>query len=325
MILTFGQLLATLSPYIGRAGSCDTTDPATRLKVASLLQEYVMRAGSLRKWNLTTRSNSFTLPKDLAIILKVKVNGVTEQPLSTWYEFFDNVGGSDMSCYDSQEWANGVIQEVNNYPTVYDHTGGYVLAELGKKCGKSGSITTIQGVDEKGEDIYTKHKGALIHGELLSLEPGVTKRTNRYFSKIISITKDVTDDYVRYLSQGSKGSQPSLLSLLAAKETTAQFRRAKIVGTRCHQSNCYSITILGRVEIQSDYHNNDIVPITELGGVEALAQAKQSVINNNIAAAGFKFQVVDRNIEDANMYNRSTDSTFDIVKDLSAGDIDHLS
>lgn len=324
MLLTFRQLLDTVSPYIGRAGTCDLTDPKTRLAVTTLLQEYLHRADSLRRWTLTTKSNVFTLPKDLAVILRVKVNGVVNQPLSQWYEFFDSTSESDKRCLEDQSWATGVIQEVNNFPTIYDHTGGYVIAELSPKCTGKPATTIIQGVDDKGQSIYTSHKGESIHGEILTLEAGVAKRTTRFFSKITSITKDTTDGYVRYLSQTVKGTQPTLLSLLAAKEITAQFRRARIVGNQCNPQNCYSITVLGRVEVQADYHDNDIIPLTELSGIKSLAQAAQSIDNNDVAAAGFKYQLVDRKVEDANMYNRSNGNVFDIVVDLSGGDIDYL-
>lgn len=325
MILTFKNLLDTVSPYIGRAGTCDIKNPANRLAVTTMLQEYLHRAGSLRRWNLTTKSNTFTLPKDLAVILKVKINGVVNQPLSSWYEFFDSTSESDKRCLEDQQWATGVIQEVNNYPTIYDHTGGYVIAELSPKCSGKAATTIIQGLDHNRQSIYTPHKGESIHGEILTLEQGVAKRTTKYFSKITSITKDETDGYVRYLSQTVKGTQPTLLSLLAAKETAAQFRRARIVGSQCQSDSCYSITVLGRVEVQADYHDNDIIPLTELSGIKTLAQASQSLETNDVASAGFKYQLVDRKVEDSNMYNRSNDNMFDVVFELSGGDIDHLS
>lgn len=327
MLLTFGQLAGIVAPFLGRSGACDLNDQATRLNIAALLQEYIFRAGSIATWKLTTHNNTFTLPRDLAVILKVKINGVTETAFSPWYEFFDGVGAQDHSCR-GEEWASGVIQDVNNFPTVYDLPceGGYVLAELGRKCSSklNPGYTIIQGIDKDGNDVYTKHKGENIHGERLDLESGVAKRSNVFFKKITAITKSQTDDYVKYLYQTDKTKTPRSLSLLAAKETVANFRRARIIGDKCLPEHKYSISVLGRVEIFSDYHDNDIIPLKEIAGIKNLAQANQSTSNNNIEAAGFKYQLTDAVITNANEYQRNTDSTLDYVHDLSPGSIDHL-
>jgi len=328
MIITFGQLLKLIAPYLGRSGvgDCSFSDPATRLKAASVLQEYIQRSGSLKKWTVYSRNNTITLPRDLALILKVKINDAVQTAHSTWYEFYDQLAPREFdNCGD---WQAGVIQEVNTFPTVYDisSSGGYVLAEIGKRCKDVKDVYTIvQGISaDTGEDIYTTHKGELIHGERLDLESGVAKRTRSRFKAVTAITKSETDDYVKYYQQVSKESTPTLLALLAPKETVAEFRRAKILSQKCDRNKCYKIDILGRVNILSDYHDNDIIPVTELSAIETIAQAKQSTTGNNLAAAGFKYQLVDRQIEDAAQYNRAHDTSLDIDYESSPGSIDEL-
>lgn len=328
MIITFGQLLELVGPFLGRAGtgSCTFTDPATRLKAASLIQEYVQRSGSLKKWCVYSRNNTFTLPRDLSLILKVKINDAVSPVHSKWYEFYDQLAPREFD--NCGNWQAGIIQEVNDFPTVYDMAscGGHVLAEIGKRCKVATNVyTIIQGISaDTGEDVYTTHKGELIHGERLDLESGVAKRTRTRFKTITNITKSETDDYVKYYQQATKESTPSMLSLLAPKETIAEFRRAKILDNKCDRSKCYKINILGRLNVLSDYHDNDIIPITDLSAIETIAQAKQSATGNNLQAAGFKYQLVDRQIEDAQQYNRVQDSSIDVDFESSPGSIDSL-
>lgn len=330
MIVTFGNLLQVVAPFLGRsgAGSCSLTDPATRLKAATLLQEFVQRSGTLRKWALYSRDNIVTLPRDLALILKVKIGDEVEKVHSKWYEFYDQVGAREFDS--ANDWQAGVIQEVNTFPTVYDiprcSGGAYVLAEIGQRCKKPvGLFTTIQGVSaDTGEDVYTTHNGVLIHGERLDLEAGVAKRTRTRFRKITNITKSETEDYVKYYQQTDKGQTPTILSLLTPKELIADFRRAKILTGRCDTTKCYKLSVLGRVNVLSDYHDNDVIPVTDITAIETLAQAKQSTAGNNLQAAGFKYQLVDRQIEDEQQYNRVQDNSLDIDFDTSPGSIDSL-
>lgn len=328
MIITFGSLLKLVAPNLGRAGvgDCNFQDPATRLKVVSLIQEYVQRSGSLKKWSVYSRNNIITLPRDVAVVLKVKINGAVSPLHSHWYEFYDQLAPREFdNCGD---WQSGVIQEVNPYPTVYDMEpcGGHVLAEIGKRCKAATNVSTvIQGISaDTNEDVYTTHQGVLIHGEHLDLVSGVAKRTRTRFKTVTNITKSETDDYVKYYQQVSKDVSPTLLSLLAPKETVAEFRRAKIYDKKCSPRQCYKLDILGRVNILSDYHDNDIIPITDLSAIETLAQAKQATGSNNLAAAGFKYQLADRQIEDSAQYNRVQDSSLDVDYESSPGSIDYL-
>lgn len=328
MLLTFRQLLDVIGVHLGRAGtgSCAFSDPAVRLKAASVLQEYIQRSGSLKKWTVYSRNNTFTLPRDLALILKVKINDAVAPVHSLWYEFFDQLAPREFD--NCGNWQAGVIQEVNTFPTVYDiaNCGGYVLAEIGKRCKEAVDVyTTIQGISaDTGEDVYTTHKGVLIHGERLELVSGVAKRTRTKFKHITGITKSETDDYVKYYQQAEHAATPTLLALLAPKETIAEYRRAKILDNKCNRNNCYKIDILGRVNILADYHDNDIIPVTDLSAIETIAQAKQATVGNNLPAAGFKYQLVDRQIEDAQQYNRVQDNSIDIDFDSSPGSIKEL-
>lgn len=328
MQITFLQLMQLIGPYIGRAGSgdCDFDNPATRLKVTTILQEYIQRSGSLKKWCVFSRDNCITLPRDLSIILKAKINDAVQPVHSKWFEFYDQAAPREFERCSG--WEAGIIQQVNTYPTVYDvqSCGGYVLAEIGKRCKKAeGQYTIIQGISaDTNQDVYTTHKGELIHGERLDLESGVAKRSRTRFRSITSLTKSETDDYVKYYQQESKTTKPVMLSLMAPKEVVGEFRRAKILDSRCDRRSCYKIDILGRINILSDYHDNDIIPVTDLTAIETMAQAKQAATGNNLQAAGFKYQLVDRQIDDAAMYNRVQDSSLDIDFELSPGSIETL-
>lgn len=328
MDITFGQLAEVLLPYLGRsgAGSCSLSDPTTRLKVTSLIQEYVQRSGTLRKWVLYARQKTVTLPRDLGVILKIKINDRPEPMHSKWYEFYDQVGEQEFqSCID---WKAGMIQEVNTFPTIQNipKCGGYVLAEIGKRCKEiTNQYTIIQGIDaDTGEDVFSTYNNELIHGERLDLEQGVIKRSQRRFRIITNITKSETDDYVKYYFQTSKSAGLESLSLLTPRETVGSFRRANILSDKLDPINCYRITVLGRVNVRSDYHDNDLIPITDITSIETLAQAKQASANNNIQVAGFKYQLADRQIEDEKLYNETSDVSLNVDYATSPGSIDEL-
>lgn len=328
MIITFGSLLELIAPSLGRAGTgnCDFTNPSVRLKAVSLLQEYVQRSGSLKKWEIYSRNNIVTLPRDLALIRKVKINDEVSTVHSPWYEFFDQLAPREFE--NCGNWQKGIRQEVNTFPTVYDvdPRGAYVLADLGKRCKTSTTgYTIIKGIcADTGEDVYTTHKGELIHGERLDLEQGFSKRTTRRFKVVTDISKSETDDYVKYFQQIDKSHKPTMLSLMTPKETNAEFRRARILDQRCNPRECYKLNILGSVNVLFDYHDNDVVPITDLPGIETLADAKQSSKGNNLAAAGFKYQLADKQIEDSNQYSRTQDNSLDVDYESSPGSIDYL-
>ncbi len=328
MIITFGSLLKLVAPNLGRAGAGDCTfqDPAVRLKVVSLIQEFVQRSGSLKKWEVYSRNNIFTLPRDLATIKKLKINGAVSTVHSHWYEFYDQLAPREFD--NCGNWQSGILQEINSFPTVYDIDcrGAYVLAEIGKRCKVvKDAYTVIQGISaDTNEDVYTTHKGVLIHGERLDLEQGFSKRTRTRFKKITNIVKSETDDYVKYYQQLDKKQSPTLLSLLAPKETAADFRRAKILDKKCDCNQSYKLSILGTVNVLSDYHDNDIIPISDLPGIQTLAQAQQSTQGNNLPAAGFKYQLLDKQIEDSQQYNRVQDTSIDVDFESSPGSIDTL-
>lgn len=328
MIITFGSLLELVAPSLGRAGTgnCDFTNPSTRLKAISLIQEYVQRSGSLKKWEIYSRNNIVTLPRDLALIRKAKIDDKVSTVHSPWYEFFDQLAPREFD--NCSNWQKGLRQEVNTFATVYDINprGAYVLAEIGKRCKVvTGAYTIIKGISaDTGEDVYTTHKGELIHGERLDLEQGFAKRTKTRFKKITDISKSETDDYVKYFQQTDKKVTPTFLSLLTPKETNAEFRRAVILDPKCDSNQCYKLNILGSVNVLSDYHDNDVIPITDLPAIETLADAKQSGKGNNLAAAGFKYQLADRQIEDSAQYSRTQDSSLDIDYESSPGSIDNL-
>lgn len=329
MLITFGQLLQIVGPFLGKAGTgdCDFKNPRTRLAAATLIQEFVQRSGAERKWVLFSKNNIVTLPRDLAIIVQAKIDDKPVTAHSQWYEFYDKATPGEFD--DCNDWQRGLMQEQNTFATAYDISGcsgGYVLAEIGLRCAAAkGVYTIIQGVSaDTGQEVFTTYQGNTIHGERLDLESNVAKRSRTRFRTISSITKSETDDFVKYYQQVEKTSVPTAIALLEPKETIAQFRRVRILDRRCRPEHCYKITVLGRVEVRADYHDNDIVPITDPGALKTIAQANQAADNNNFAAAGFKYQLTDRKIEDGAMYNRGSDPSLNISTDSSPGDIDVL-
>lgn len=325
MLITFEQGFKYVGPFLGKNGyaECDIIDPTARLHFCVLLEQYVNRNGTEKKFCIRTCDNCFTYPRDMAKAIKVKINGKVETVGSFWYEFQDGV-----DCSEDNWGLAGIVQEPNTFPTVFDvpKTGAYVLAELSKFCkNKEGLTTIIQGLDaESNEEVYTQHKGELIKGEVLTLEPGVSKRTNKRFSKITNIIKDETLDWVQYRYQSNKSDTPRFLSKMAPRETVGEFRRGKLTGHEMDDGCCYELTILGRVLVRSDYHNNDVIPVSSLEALRQTAEAMQAAANNNIPVLTAKLQLADRIMDDKHEYDRVGEEPFNFVRVLSAGSIRHI-
>lgn len=323
MGVRFGKIKKALCKYAGVSGVCESTPEAHDFAI-EVLRDYLAAGGEgtgLAKWQVYTKNSEWIpLPADLDVIVKVKIDEQSALVADHWFEFFDSPTDCDMrDCKPL-----GVQPEVATYPTLYDIprcAPGYVLSEGGMGCPESckDSYFIVQGLDEKGQDIYTYHNNKLIHGEYLNISSHQVFRSTKKFSKITGVVKSDTKGYAKLHYQASKEAPLSLLGMYAPTENVGAFKRARILGVS--DSCCHKITILGRVKVREWYADDDVVPVSDIGTLRLLAQSKQSVDNNNLQAADFKYRLTKDKIESTNSYARVSENSFDIIHVSAPGAI----
>lgn len=314
--ITFGTLVSRLARYAGRSGVCDDAQEAKTFAL-EILEEYLNSGGEkggIHKWSVKVCNGCFTLPPDLAVPLKIKAGCETGIVSSEWYEFYDFATMAECEC--SSDAGLSLQMEVNPFPTVFDipSCGAHVVAGMDLDCpltvkGNDVPHVTIQGVAE-GKDVWTTYKGQQIHGERLDLLSNKLVRSQTVFERLTQVTISKTIGKKTLWAQLPGAETLMFLSEYAPSQTIGRFRRAKIAGL----SGQETVTILGRIQVKDNYADNDLVPVTNMSAVIRLAKSRQSEENSNYAGAAFSMQRAEKNISDANDYNRTgQDDPFDII------------
>lgn len=322
MIITFGQARKIVAQFAGKSGKCAESEDA-RLFTLDVIQRLLFTGanGADRKWSFHLCNGVFTAPNDLEIPLKVKIDGYPDHVWSRWYEFSDALAAD---C-QSREFKSGFIEEPNQYFTVYDlpATGARIVA-LPIAEEDADVRITIQGFTAAGQDIYTECDGQTIHGIQLAIQRNPPKRSSIDMARISGIEKSITKDYVRLYWQklndaGTKIIAQGFLTEIAPSETHPSLRRFKVPGARC---DCpVKVTVLGKVKMMDYRHDNDIIPITNLGSLRQMAQYMQAQMNLPMDANGVRILKADmkESVDDENEYNRTGDDPINFTFETSPG------
>lgn len=324
MIINFGDAKKVLARYAGKAGSCRDDSPVD-LFVKSVIQELLNRGanGNVRKWQFYTQNGTITLPQDLLLPIKVRVDGECGgQPGNVYdkfYEFYE-----EASLADGVPWEKGAVEEPNTFFTQYDlpPQGARVLAV--PRCKEDcNAHFMIYGTDVEFKDVWMpKASGGKGKGEYLSIIYEHSKFTAATFTSFTSIEKTVTKDYVRLCWYIPDTDQKGLLADFRPNETRPSFRRAKILGIDCDKVS--KVTVLGRVRFYDNYADSDIIPITSLRALKLMAQTLQAEDNDNIQVASYKGQRVTDVIDNENKYNRAPQASVNFEPETSPGSIKNI-
>ena len=321
MIITLGLAREAVADYVGKKGKCPTSEE-TRLFIHEVLERLLHRGtyGNIKKFCFWTCNQCFTAPPDLETIIKVKINGYPDFAFSKWFSFYDTPSNID---FEGCESGTGVNEEANEVYTAYSipPEGAYIGVVASKEEDPSAHII-IQGKDLHGRDIFVKHKSTDIHGELLTISHDKPVRTKTIFSTITGVTKSRTNSHIQLKSICPSTGKQTFLAEYKPTETTPSYRRYRVPGVS--SDCCAQITVLGRIKLLDFYHDNDILPITSLSALKKMAEMIQAESNDSIQTAAFKSRIVDRLIEDENMYKKVEDATIDVVYEISPGSLKGL-
>lgn len=321
MRITLGQARKALAPYAGKNGKCETSDD-TRLFVIRCIERLLRKGahGNEKKWEFCTDRECFTAPANLEVPLKFSIDGFPERVWSKWYEFYDG-GPLSGECHNA---SGGLQEEANEVFTIYDlpPEGARIVAIPVQD--EPGATITVQGIDCEGQEIYTQHNGIQLSGEKLDVSLTAPTYSTKVFKKIIGITKTKTNNYVRLYWFNPVTKQQGLLAQYAPYETIPSYKRWRVIPLRGREG-CYAkISVLGRVRMLDYFHDNEILPITNLDALIVVAQGIQSEATDNFNGAAFKARLADALLRDENEYNQSGEEGFDITIVTSGGGMENL-
>lgn len=320
MPLTFGQARELLAVYAGRGGLCPDDDQVS-LFVREVLQ-YILFKGptaAIRTYCFQSCGGCITIPYELEVPLKVKINNESGSVWSEWFKFYDS-GFMDGECLPA---SNAMVEEANKFATIYDvPEGGSKIGVVGICEEDKDAHIVVKGVDATGREIITNHKGEQISGEYLSIKKGQVQLSSVKFARIDSVVKTRTNGYVQLLAIGDNWNNRKFLADYSPFEEIPQYRRFKLT-VRC--SNRAIVNVLGRIRLKDHYADNDVIPIENLHLLKIAAQGIQLESNNDVQSAQIKDKMVDTLLDQENRYKKvSVGQPLDVYHPISGGSIQNI-
>jgi hypothetical protein len=318
MSITYGQAKKILAPYQARAGKCADAE-GTDFFVRQVL-EYLLISGengSIRKFTFHAVKGCFTVPFELEVPLKVKIDGEVGNVWDRWFEWH-NRKNLDEGCVPADE---ALYEDPNYYPTVYDvPPGGTQVGVIGTCNESDDAHVIVQGIDGNGRDIYTVHKGVQVKGEYLRISRGQIRYTTKKFYKIAEVLKTRTVGYVQLLWVVVNDDDTITQGMLAdysPVEENPQYRRYHITSRHCTSAHAHGtsgppsetchamkVSLLGRIRLKPAYADNDLIPFDNILALTLGGQFVNSNTNNDMQTAQAKDSILQNVITKENEHKR---------------------
>lgn len=317
--LSFKDVKLAIAKYCGKAGKC-ADDETVSLFAIEVMQQllYMGEYGGLRTWEFITHNGMITMPQDMELPLKVKIDKTVENVMDKFYDFY-----SHTTLDHCVPFEKGLVEDPNKYFTQFDlpPCGAHIIALPYCEEAEDAHFI-INGIDEYGKEVHYPHNGVMLKGEHLSITKKCPAYTQTKFKKITGIEKTETNHYVRLYWYRPETGEKGLLGEYRPKDIHPSFRRFRVLGGNCKE--WYRVTILGRIRLFDSYSDNDIVPFSNIRAIKLMAQQLQSEDNNELDAAQYKNARIEQTLNSENNYKRTTSQTVDHVHVVSAGNIFNL-
>lgn len=307
---------SVLAQYAASGGLCDTAPPVD-LFVRKVL-EYLLISGAYgneRKFCFHACDGCFTLPRELEVPLKIKIDGRVGSVWNRWFEYHS---GNDIE--DPCLSADAFYEEPNYYPTVYDpQPCGQYIAILAHCNESTDSYVVVKGEDATGRPIVTVHNGEQIIGERLTPIKDKTVRTTAKFAKVTEISKSKTNGYITLYALYDDCLLRSFLADYAPYEESPAYRRVQI------RSKCppiCKITVLGRIRLKEYYADDDIIPFDNLLALQVAGQTINNMTNNNLEISVTQSKFMQSLIETEGNYKKvNNGQPLEVFRPLSGGSV----
>lgn len=316
MKVKYGKLLELMSEY---SGYC-SDDERNKIFTHRVLSRAIHRGptGSEREICLCAVNSCVTLPKDVATILKAKVDCEVDKVFSYWAEWSEN--------HNKAYWLHGCcedgMQELpNTFPTVYDgpDSGFYVVAKPRCEEAEDAHII-IHAIDMNDQKIFIPHGKEIFAGEYLPIDFKSPKKSSVKIKRIIDIEKTVTNHYVDLMWVCPKTREFGLLNNLEPSETNPCYKRFKFKSLSKHRPS--KVKLLVRQKIRDCYHENEFVPIHNIDLVITTAQEIQLTQQNRHEESRAVKAEAKEILEEENRYNRTGEDVMDVITVTSPGGCD---
>lgn len=325
------QAREAIADYVGKSGKC-ADHPDVERRVMSVVQEMLGHGayGSIRKWTFHACESAITMPIDLEVPLRYSIDGYPESVWSKWYEFSEMSGAGELA---RMQEAVSLIEETNEVFTSYNiPVGGARIAVSlawpgGTKQKKEAAdaYIIIHGFDSAGRKIETGLTAeSLAGGERLQILNDKTVYGTAEFARITGIEKSPTNNHVRLHWYRPAKREFGFLAEYRPSDIRPSFRRFRIPGIDPSRSacGCALVSILGRVRMLDRYHDNEVLPVTNLRALEVLAQSMFAADNDNILTAGSKEKMAAASIAREVEYKRpAAEEGFDFYEETAPGNM----
>jgi hypothetical protein len=321
MPLTFGDARKLLAPYAGQGGKCETSEDV-RLFVYEVLQYMLFSGqyGARRLFTFNAIKGCITLPYELEVPEKVRMDGVVGQVWNRWYDFSASTfleNTNEAVCFNA---GDALIEDPNEYPTVYD------VPECGSKVGvqcdcqqPADAHIIVKGIDLYGREVFTTHKGEKVSGEYLGIKKGNLTYSQTVFKKITGIYKSDTEGYVSLWWVNTDLNTKGFLAEYSPKEHVPAYRRYRF-SKQCGASA--KINVLGKIRLKDYYADTDKIPFDNIVSLKTAAQSRNNMTNKDVQTAVAQDQFMQTIINRENSYKSSNvGQPIDINISTSAGTI----
>jgi hypothetical protein len=323
MPITYAQAKQVLSQYQGRGGKCPTNEEIN-LFVRQVL-EYLLISGAygnIRKFTFNAHKGCFTVPFELEVPLKIKIDGEVGSSWDRWFEWHDRKE-LDAGCVPASE---ALQEDPNYYPTVYDVPApGERIGALGTCNEADDAHLIVQGVGGDGREIFSVHDGKQISGEYLRIRKGELRYTQNTFAKITGVLKTPTFGYVQLLwvSPGTTFDSTGFLSDYSPVEEKPSYRRYRITSRHC--GTWVKLSVLGRIRLKAAYSDNDYIPFDSLNALSLAGQVINSRYNKDLTAAQAQDSMLQDVVARENEYKRvQNGQPLEVYGPTSAGCIKNI-
>jgi len=321
MALTFGEIRKLVAPYAGRAGLCP--EDAEVARFSRLVMETLLYSGSnagVRRLNILACKGCIALPPEVEVPLKARIDHQVANIWDKWFTFHSVNEDLDRNCRPAGE----VMMEDGDFTPI-----AYPLPPNGSQIGVMGlckesedASVIIQGKDTTGHPIFTMWKGEQIGGEKIAISKGVIKYGQVKFGSIDAVLKSKTNGYVSLFAVCPKTNGRTLLAEYTPQDEKPLYRKFKIISRNC--APIVHVSMLCRVRLKDNYHDNDITFFDNSLAVILASQRVQSEVNMDSENANYKNQAVVDILNKESDYKKINGSPVDVYHPLSGGSIRNI-
>lgn len=305
MPVRYADVKKILAQYAGRSGKCySENSEEVDLFTREVLQYMLISGayGNQRTYCFQARHGCITLPYELEVPLKVKIDDNVGDVWDRWFQFYPNEGVSWKGCLE----ANAALsEEPNLYASAYDipPAGGHPAVIATAHEAPTAQVI-VQGLDMSGREIVTVHEGKQVYGEVLRLRRGEFRYTQIRFSKITGIEKPKTNGYVNLLSYDPELHIRTFLSDYTPYEENPAYRRYKL--TYPCRNRIVKVFVLGRIRIKDRYADNEFIPFDNLLAIRLAGQRVNAEGTGDVQTAQAKEGSLQEIIAKESSYRKPT-------------------